>query len=403
VSQDAHVATVATNGLTPLEVATGVLLGRAPDRAPARSEAAGPAIHVLERALLAALQRPPCLVSFSGGRDSSALLALAVRVARREGLPEPVPATEIFPAVSESEETEWQRLVIDHLALREWSRISFDDELDIVGPVARSLITSYGLMYPYNLHLHAPLIDAASGGSLVTGLGGDEVLAPGSRQLAVLTGRVRPRPRDLLRLGFEAAPRRLQRAIFERRPGISFPWLHPAADRALHSAWSGDSLRFPLRWDGRLREWRRSRYVQVTLDFFARLGARANVRIVSPFTDLEFVGAFAREGGFRGFPSRAAAMEALFPPILPEALSRRQSKASFDAVLWNRHTRSFVEPLSPDELRPALAALGLEPLVDPQALLAHWRDAQPEPNSYLLLQACWLALGEPERSGGGGP
>ena len=50
-------------------------------------------LAALEEAILPALQRPPCLVSFSGGRDSSGVLAAAVRAARRDRLAPPVPVT----------------------------------------------------------------------------------------------------------------------------------------------------------------------------------------------------------------------------------------------------------------------------------------------------------------------
>ena len=50
-------------------------------------------LAALEEAILPALRRPPCLVSFSGGRDSSCVLAAATRAARREGLQPPVPVT----------------------------------------------------------------------------------------------------------------------------------------------------------------------------------------------------------------------------------------------------------------------------------------------------------------------
>ena len=60
--------------LRPVEIAYGLAVGRDPstpvlarsgDRTPRRA---------LEDVLLVALRRPPCLLSFSGGRDSSALL-----------------------------------------------------------------------------------------------------------------------------------------------------------------------------------------------------------------------------------------------------------------------------------------------------------------------------------------
>ena len=53
-----------------------------------------------EAAILPGLRRSPCLVSFSGGRDSSAVLATATAVARREGLPLPVPITHRFPSAT---------------------------------------------------------------------------------------------------------------------------------------------------------------------------------------------------------------------------------------------------------------------------------------------------------------
>src|SRR6185503_3688944 len=58
----------------PLETAAGVVLGVAPRRRLPAS--AGGPLAALERAVLPALRRSPCLVSFSGGRDSSAVLAV---------------------------------------------------------------------------------------------------------------------------------------------------------------------------------------------------------------------------------------------------------------------------------------------------------------------------------------
>lgn len=59
------------------------------------------------------LGRPPCLLAFSGGRDSSALLAVAVSVAHREGLPLPIPL--IYPGVAGTDESSWQYMILDHL------------------------------------------------------------------------------------------------------------------------------------------------------------------------------------------------------------------------------------------------------------------------------------------------
>ena len=66
-------------------------------------------------------------VCFSGGRDSSAVLALAVHVARRNGAPLPIPVTLRFPDHPESDETNWQEMVVRHLDLTEWIVIDRPD------------------------------------------------------------------------------------------------------------------------------------------------------------------------------------------------------------------------------------------------------------------------------------
>ena len=118
---------------TPLEISSGLVLPprRRPPRLPELPAGATPRSE-FERAILPALSESPCLVSFSGGRDSSAVLATAARVARREGLPLPVPITHRFPSASDTQETEWQEQVIRHLGLDDWVRIDAAGDLDCV-------------------------------------------------------------------------------------------------------------------------------------------------------------------------------------------------------------------------------------------------------------------------------
>jgi asparagine synthase (glutamine-hydrolysing) len=71
---------------TPLALASGVVWGRDPAASPLPPAPPGVTVRAaLEAVMVRALHRPPCVVSFSGGRDSSAVLALATHVARREG------------------------------------------------------------------------------------------------------------------------------------------------------------------------------------------------------------------------------------------------------------------------------------------------------------------------------
>ena len=56
----------------PLEVAAGTMLGTMASVAPFPVVGPGRTVAALEEVITRALRRPPCVVSFSGGRDSSA-------------------------------------------------------------------------------------------------------------------------------------------------------------------------------------------------------------------------------------------------------------------------------------------------------------------------------------------
>jgi asparagine synthase (glutamine-hydrolysing) len=95
---------------------------------------------LLRRELLAG----PCVVPFSGGRDSSMLLAVACDVAREAGLDQPTALTLVYPGHREADETTWQRQVLAHLRGRglqpAWSQVRVDDEADVVGPLVAPLL-----------------------------------------------------------------------------------------------------------------------------------------------------------------------------------------------------------------------------------------------------------------------
>ena len=102
----------------------------------------------LRAALLTALRRPPCLVAFSGGRDSSLLLAVAAELAGQAGLRAPVAFTLRYPGDPAAAECGWQELVMRHLRARglavEWERRAIRDELDLIGPLAAPVLRGHG-------------------------------------------------------------------------------------------------------------------------------------------------------------------------------------------------------------------------------------------------------------------
>ncbi len=373
--------------LRPLEVVSGVVLDDGRSRFSSLPDPSGESpIAALERAILPALRRPPCLVSFSGGRDSSAVLAVAAKLARREGLPLPIPATNRFPEADESDESDWQEQVVEWLGLEDWLRPQFTDELDAVGPVAAGALRRHGLLWPCNAHFHVPLLELASGGSLLTGAGGDEVFGPScwARATAVLGGRVRPELRDVLRVGLALAPPIVRERWFRTRVPEAWPWLHPEAQRALGRELAAGAAREPLRWKRRLEWIPARRYLQVGLESLGVLAGDSNVALGHPLLDAGFVAALARLAGGQRYTDRTSAMRMLFGDLLPEPVLSREGKARFNGASWTTHSRSFVRSWQGEGAD--------EELVDAEVLRQIWLGEDPHPASFTLLQSIWLRL-----------
>lgn len=379
--------------LTPLEVASGLVLGPPSKPVPLPDPPGGAENprEALERVVAPALARPPCLVSFSGGRDSSSVLAVASHVARREGLPLPIPATHRFPDAAGTEESEWQEQVVRHLGLDEWVRVEATTELECIGPVAQSVLRQHGLFWPLNSHFHVPLFEQAAGGSLLTGIGGDEAFSRSSRQrvLNVIGGRVRPVPRDALRLAMVAAPRGVRARRIGRRLPLDLAWLKPDALRSVTAALAAEVASEPLRWSRRCAWIRGLRYVEVGTASLSVLAADNDVQVRHPFTTGEFLSALARLAVGDRYASRTAAMRALVADLLPEQVLGRATKARFDEALWGPHSRTFAAEWD---------GAGVdEALVDARALRSEWHAPMPSPSSFTLMQALWLRRDEAGR------
>jgi asparagine synthase (glutamine-hydrolysing) len=369
--------------LSPLELASGLVFGTAPRPAPTPAHPPGEPLEALEQALLPALERGPCFVSFSGGRDSSAVLAAAVSAARREGLPLPVPATNVFQDAPRSSETEWQELVVRHLGVDEWVRLELRDELDCVGPLAKGILERHGLLWPFNAHFHAPLLEVARGGTLLTGVGGDELLGTSqwARAAAVLSGAARPSFRDLPRAVVAVAPYAVRREALRRRYPVDtrLPWLTAEANRELLRRSSDDVAREPVRWSRRWRAWSDRRETQIGLRSLELVAEAYGARIEHPLTDLGFVSSVARRAAKSRLHDRTAVLQAVFSSVLPGSVIERTSKAAFNSVFFGADSRSLAEK-APDELAR------VEP-VDPNALRRAWAAKSPDAHSFLLLQA----------------
>ena len=310
------------------------------------------------------------------------MLAVATRLARREALPLPIPATYRYPDNPEANESEWQELVIHELALSDWQRFSFRDELDLIGPIAQRVLRRHGLLAPSATYTVTPMLEAAAGGSLLTGIDGDGLLgAWGSgRAWGVLTGQLRPVPRDVLRIARAAAPPALRQEWFRRRGRSEITWLKPAAREALEALWAKERASEPTRWDRRMSWWMRRRHLAVVRQSMDLLAADHDVRVSHPFMDPGVLAALARFGGRSGFGDRAIAMRSLFGGFLPERVLLRSDKADFTGAVWNQKTREFATAWEGGGLSSEI--------VDEEALKPAW--AVPDARAGLLLQAAWL-------------
>jgi Asparagine synthase len=372
--------------LSPLELASGLVFGSIRRHVPDPVDVRAVPLEALEAAVLPALARGPCFVSFSGGRDSSIVLAAAVSAARREGLPLPVPVTNVFPDAGRSSESEWQELVIAHLGLSEWVRLELHEELDCVGPLAKRILDRHGLLWPFNAHFHAPPLEVARGGTLLTGVGGDELLGTShwARAATVLSGAARPEVRDFARAGLALAPYPVRRAVVLRRYPVDnrLSWLTDRANDELRQRSAEDLASEPLRWANRRRWWGDQRATEIGLRSLDLIAEDYETRVEHPLTDDRFAASIASLAARRRLHDRTSVLLAFFSPILPSSVLERASKAAFGSVFFGADSRALAE-VAEEELE------GLEPL-DRSALRAEWSGASPDAHSFLLLQAAFV-------------
>lgn len=370
---------------SPLEVSTGWMYGfLAPVPLPERGPDPRPA---LDDALRPALAAAPCFVTFSGGRDSSAVLAAATDLARREGHALPVPVTRVYPQLPETDETSWQEAVVDHLGLPEWIRLEFSaEETDLLGEAAQDGLRRRGLLWPPALQAHGAMFSRIGPGSLVTGEGGDAVLGMHRvTPLVMMRRRAASRRRLVPPVLTALAPRGVRRAIARRmvRTSVQSRWLTSAAlaDHARRAA--DDASAEPLRYDNATWLVTRRRSFATISHNHAAAAAEFGLTASDPLLDRGFVAALAHAGGRWGYPGRTAVMQALFADVLPGPVLARSTKASFNFAHTGSATREFARSWDGSGVDPEL--------VDPERLREVWLSNSPTMAAGVLLHGAWLA------------
>jgi asparagine synthase (glutamine-hydrolysing) len=372
--------------LEPLEAAAGLGIGSEPRPFYAVTPSREDPLEALIAVMAGHLRAGPTYVSFSGGRDSSAILAVATLAARRHGLPEPVPITLRFAGVASTEESDWQELVINHLGLGRWEVIELGDELDLLGDLACDALRAHGHLYPPNAYFHVPMLERAGTGRLLTGYDGDGLFGywRWERAQSILSGRRRPTARDLPRVGLALAPAAVRRRTMPA-PLLArvAPWLRAAALRDWQDRARAAVAAEPRRWDRRVAFYGHDLVLALSTHSLRLLGAARGIEVAFPFLDSRFASALAAAGGAGGFGDRSGVMRAVFAPALPLDVLVRRGKAEFGRALWHERARAFAREWDGSGVDPAL--------VDADVLRADWAQENPRFTASTLLHGAWLA------------
>ena len=365
-----------------IELALGIPLGVVPDAASLPAIRLSPRDE-LERIIDEQFELGrQVFVCFSGGRDSSAVLALAVHVARRRGAPLPIPVTLRFPDYPESDESTWQDVVIAHLGVTDWIIIDRPDA-DLLDPAITDILRARGLFYPSQIGSYLPIVTAAAGGVLLTGEGGDESF--GGWQLRAAAHPLAWGPRSAAKAAAVATlsrgPARVKH--WYRRRGQPHPWLTPAGRIAVESALDQAAEVEPLGWRGYLawsfarRAWE---YAQHTLDV---VGDGSQCRIVHPLAAPSLLGSLASTWSILGPSDRSDVMTAVVGDLLPRTVVEREDKAVLASVFIGARSKAFIEQWD---------GSGVDhEWIDTQALRAVWARRYPYSGSFSLLHQAWLA------------
>lgn len=371
---------------TPLEVAAGWVYGHDPVL-PRGAGGATPAAALRAAVTPQVTSGAPIAVAFSGGRDSSAVLAVVADVAREMGAPAPVALTRVYPGVPAADESAWQTEVLSHVGVEEWVRIPITDELDVLGPYALPLVEELGHpLWPPAAHSLLPLLEQLAPGTvLLTGEGGDEVLGPArTSPLRRLAARRLPPGRTSLRLlGSTAGPRamrrRLLRASLEQR---RIPWLTDEGWEAVADLELAELLEEPFDWGASTRRQLARRAWTGGSRTLAWIAARHGVELAHPLATAAVVDAVAGATGRLGPVGRADATRLVTGGLLPDAVLQRTTKSAFTGTVLGPSTRALL-----DEVDAADTQL---PHVDVPTLLSCLR-GKPHAASLGLVQALWLA------------
>ncbi|MGI8457569.1 MAG: asparagine synthase-related protein, partial [Propionibacteriaceae bacterium] len=310
------------------------------------------------------------------GRDSSAVLAVAVRYARRTGRPDPVPVIVRHLDDPAADETSWQELVLAHLGIHDPVVLTFRDEQRLLGDPARASLRARGPIWPAAVTLHSAIYRELGPGQMLTGEGGDHTLLP-QRITQLRNGLHHRRPTQVVGGLVQLLATRAARQGL----GSDVPrWLTPEGLGYTQQAFRAVS-RVPVRFDDAMLSLFDSVFDEILLHNFGAMAQEYGLVAVHPFVDRCFRTAWARAGGALGFAGRNDNMRRLFADVLPDPILVRSTKADFTASRWGEREREFAQNWDGSGVDPSL--------IRADELRREWLAPTPHPLTEYLLHHVW--------------
>lgn len=372
---------------TDLDLSVNWLFGNV-DRPPRAPIAPGSTPRtVYEEVLLEHLLRGPVGVTFSGGRETGMILATALHVARRHGLPDPIPLSLVFGTADTARDEEAQAAAVAQLGLADrWQRIDVEGQAELVGPLARAGLARHGLLYVPQCYWIRPMAErlsqmAGPGASLLVGHGLSELFGywKFGKLVDFARRRVRPRRRDLRLLRETLTPFRIREAARRRAYAeAELPWLRAGVTARLAMRTEPPPR---LRWDRTVRFLMDRRCEVETARGYAVHCDEFGVRVAFPTLDDRHEMALMGIGR-RGPGNLNDYLVDQWGDILPPASASRRDQATYSQVFFGKEVREFARGWSGQGLP--------EDLVDPAVLRQMWVSGSSDWRTAALLQAAWL-------------
>jgi asparagine synthetase B (glutamine-hydrolysing) len=330
------------------------------------------------------LDSRPCYVEFSGGCDSSLVLAAAVRACRRIDHDPPIPITYRYPLLPVTHENDYQDAMLSYLNMSA-TVFEITNEFDLLGPAAQRGLREFGVVWLAPFVASGDVYRSLEPGLFLSGEGGDEVLGP--RRIAGMY-----RAAEAFRRGkFSSVagnvmatfgPRPIRTRRINRGAAVS-PWI--AESERVRFAQQVRRVFNPPLLPGSFADY----YLQMPTVLLARsqleaIAAWTGHTFSAPLMDPEFVHAVGDLTPAAQLRNRYRVLRYHFSEQLPPIILNRLSKSYMQSVAINDHAREFARHWD--------GQIG-DSVVDADLLRAHWLQEDQDnvsASTYLLLQSAWL-------------